>query len=131
MLDKNNGNLLDELIQTQIEALKEMEVGTPEYEKAAESLAKLYKVRADEVEKQDRLDMEDRQHGDELVFKEEEVKTDKLHRWLRIGVDAGGVVLPLATYALCFWTGLNFEKTGIVTSFFGKQNLAQIFRPRK
>ena len=129
-----NGELseqFDEVIRTEMDNLRHLKVGSLEYERAVDGLAKLYKVRADEREKQERLDFEDRQHGDELVIKEEEMRTDRKHRWIKVVLDTASVVLPLGVYGACYLVGLRFEETGTITSVFEKQNLAQLFRLKR
>lgn len=121
----------DEVIEVEMDNMKHLKVGSPEYERAVEGLAKLYKIRADEKEKQDRLDFEDRQHGDELEIKEMEMDAEKKSRWTKMVLDTAGIILPLGLYAGCFLVGLRFEETGTLTSMFAKQNLPQLFRLKR
>ena len=122
---------MDDLIESQIAALKETEAGTAAYAATAKALADLYKARVDEIDKSDRLDLESRKHNSEVMLKEAEQATDRKFRRLKVLTDTLGIAVPAALYGLCYWTGLEFEKTGLVKSFFSKQNLSQLFRLKR
>ena len=97
---------LDEQIVSDLENLKHMTPGTPEYDKAVESIAKLYGVRIEE---------------DKSVCD----KQEKTFRFVRVAVDGAGIVLPLIFYGVWMKRGFQFEKDGTFTSttfrgFFGK-----------
>ena len=133
--------LLDEAIVNGFAKLGETKAGSTEQEKATENVAKLYKLRLEEKkieldhrEKMDRMEMEDKQHGDELEIKEHDMaaadrkeKHEKLQNWAQVGIDVvGKVVLPAGAFIL----GMLFEETGTITSFFNKQAMGNLFRRR-
>lgn len=102
---------LDEQILADLENLKHMEPGTPEYEKAVETLSKLYGIRIEE---------------DKTVCDKQEGK----FRIIRIAVDGAGIVLPLIFYGVWMKRGFEFEKTGNFTSSVFR-GLFQKFHPKK
>lgn len=102
---------LDEAILADLENLRHMEPGTPEYEKAVETLAKLYGVRIEE---------------DKNVCE----KDEKKFHLIRVAVDGAGIVLPLIFYGVWMKRGFTFEKEGTFTSTTFR-GLFQKFNPRK
>lgn len=102
---------LDEAILADLENLRHMEPGTPEYEKAVETLAKLYGIRIEE----------DKGTCD---------KQENKFRIIRVAVDGAGIVLPLIFYGVWMKRGLQFEKEGTFTSTTFR-GLFQKFNPRK
>ena len=88
---------LEEQILADIENLSHMQPGSEEYERAVDTLAKLYGVRIEE---------------DKTV----DDKQERVFRIIRIAVDGAGIVLPLIFYGVWMRRGLKFEETGAVTS---------------
>lgn len=69
----------------------------------------------------------------ETQLKEAEVSkkdTDKIIGYIRTGIDAGAVILPLVVYVVLYFTGLKFEETGHITSTW-LRNLIQKVKPSK
>lgn len=69
----------------------------------------------------------------EMQLKEAEVSkkdTDKIISYIRTGIDAGAVILPLVVYVVLYFVGLKFEETGHVTSTW-LRNLIGKIKPTK
>lgn len=133
--------LVEDEIKSGIEAMGTLTPGTPEYTAASEAISKLFKARAEEQkielqhqEELDRQAIEDRQHGDELVFKQSaeeraqiELKRNKVQAITSIATDIlKNVALPIVFFVV----GLGFEKTGMITSYFNKQTLSGLFKKK-
>lgn len=133
--------LLGEEIASEIKHLSSLEPGSNDHSAAVESLAKLYKLRIEEIkseqdyaEKQVRREMDKIQHETDTTLKEnqfrheqevydrdEEFKCKQLaeqikDRYFRIGLEAAGLILPLIFYATWMKRGFKFEETGTFTS---------------
>lgn len=112
-------HLLDEEIKAEFEKLSSMELGSEEKAKATEDLAKLYKLRIDEIKAENERKDKKAQHKD--------LKLDRLTNvGLQLGVTAGGWLF----YYICFHRGLKFEETGTITSPW-MRNLVSRMTPKK
>ena len=124
---------LDERIEEALDAMKSLTPGSKEYESAANHLATLYRLAMEETEKErtfvrncDRDVLETR----ELELKIAQLEDQKKDRWWRLGLEAAGLVLPLAFYAVWMRRGFKFEETGTFTSTTFR-GLFSKFRPTK
>lgn len=133
----NNTEMLNEEIGRRIKELVDLEAGSEEESRAIENLNKLYKLRIEEIRTQNEDDEryarramdKDIQEQDAKV-KSVEMKEHRIERFVRYGLDAAGIILPIAFYASWMRKGFEFEKEGTYTSttfrgLFGK------FRPTK
>ena len=95
--------LLDAKIEAELNALDKFEPGSPEHSETADNVVKLYKLKNDDT---------------------------KIERYLKLGAEIAGIVLPLMFYGYWMNKGLTFEKTGSFTSdtFRG---LIRCFKPVK
>lgn len=107
MMDKNQA-LLSDAIERGLEGINELKPESEEYSKAVESVTKLYRMKIEE----DKADTEFR----EAEAKMEQTKDAKKDRWIQVGLNVAGMVLPMLTYS--FWMGkvMTFEETGKCTS---------------
>lgn len=98
-------HLLDAAIVAEFEKLSSMEAGSEGKAKATEDLAKLYKLRIDEIKAEN-----------ERKDKKAQRKDLKHDRWtdfgLQLGLTAGGWLF----YYICLHKGLKFEETGTIRS---------------
>lgn len=112
-------HLLDEEIEAEFEKLSSMEAGSDERAKATEDLAKLYKLRIDEIKAENERKDKKAQRKD--------LMTDRLiNIGLQLGLTAGGWLF----YYICFHKGLKFEETGTLTSPW-MRNLVSRMTPKK
>ena len=134
-------DLLSEEIKTQIQDLSKLNPGSAEKSKAVDDLVTLYKLKIDETkmeldfdEKQARrkMDKENRlkddalkeqqlkdensvHERDELIRKEQLAEQVK-DRYIRLGIAAAEIILPLIFYSKWMKKGFKFEETGTFTS---------------
>ena len=123
-------NLLEEEIKNEIENLASLEPGSEKHSTAVESLAKLYKVKLDEDKtSMEYLDKTQNRKSDE-GFKVAQIEENVKDRYVKIGIAAAELVLPLMFYGVWMRRGLKFEQDGTFTSqtFRG---LFSRFRPTK
>lgn len=112
-------NELDKQILTAIEHLSSLNPDSEEYAMTTESLERLYKLRIDQTNAET-----------EAACKDKQRLTEQKDRYLRLGVDAAGIVLPLLFYGIWMRRGLEFEKEGCFTSATFKGLIGK-FRPAK
>ena len=148
-------DLLSEEIKTQIQDLSKLDPGSAEKSKAVDDLATLYKLKIDETkmeldfdEKQARrkMDKENRlkddalkeqqlkdensvRERDELIRKEQFAEQVK-DRYIRLGIAAAEIILPLIFYSKWMKKGFKFEETGTFTSTTFR-SLFNRFKPTK
>ena len=148
-------DLLSEEIKTQIQDLSKLNPGSAEKSKAVDDLATLYKLKIDETkmeldfdEKQARrkMDKENRlkddalkeqqlkdensvRERDELIRKEQFAEQVK-DRYIRLGIAAAEIILPLIFYSKWMKKGFKFEETGTFTSTTFR-GLFNRFKPTK
>lgn len=107
---------MEKEIESCLDALNEMELGSQEYEKGVASLTSLYRLRMDEIS-----------NGCEYWNKVEQskiqLKDQRIDRYIRYGLEGVGIFAPLVVYSKLFKDGLIFEKDGIISSTFFR-NLA-------
>ena len=94
-----------------IEDMGKLEVGTDTYSRAADDISKLYRVRADEVQKSI-------EYWDRIEVREKQDKEQKLDRYIGYGLQGVSILAPLVVYVSLFKDGLRFEKDGVVGSQF-------------
>ncbi len=148
-------DLLSEEIKTQIQDLSKLNPGSAEKSKAVDDLVTLYKLKIDETkmeldfdEKQARrkMDKENRlkddalkeqqlkdensvHERDELIRKEQLAEQVK-DRYIRLGIAAAEIILPLIFYSKWMKKGFKFEETGTFTSTTFR-GLFNRFKPTK
>lgn len=132
-MDKSIKELLEEELVADIEALENLLPNTDEYKKTVENIEKLHKLLMAEYEHELKEESQRREllrAEDELELKHEtendrqaQCKKERHIQYIRIGVEAGGIILPLVCYGVWLKRGFAFEKDGIVTSSFFKNIL--------
>lgn len=123
-------DLLGEEIKEEIQNLSTLEPGSKEKSTAIEDLAKLYRLRIEELKNEG--DLSEKYYSREY---EEQLKKDQLSeqvkdRYFRLGVEAAGIVLPMIFYAVWMRRGFRFEETGTYTSTTFR-GLFNRFKPTK
>lgn len=101
--------LLEGEIRDEIENLSSLSAGSEEHTKAVDNLAKLYRLKLDE----DKTSMEYLEKSESKTTQIEENIKD---RYVRIGIAAAELVLPLMFYAVWMRRGFKFEENGTYTS---------------
>ena len=148
-------DLLDDVIKKEIQDLKFTSSGDEKRSEAIKDLTALHKLRIEEIkaqteaeEKRERRIMDSEQHKADLALKEREangrdadraredvaqkaqVREQSIDRYVRIGVAAAELVLPLMFYGVWMKRGFKFEESGTFTSSTFK-NLFNRFKPTK
>lgn len=117
--EKEIRDLLEEEIRSEFGKLSTLNLGSKEHSEAIDSVVKLYKLNIEETENERefvRKSDESTNADVELRLKETQARDDRLNRYLRVGVEAAGVVLPLVFYGIWMRRGFKFEETGTFTS---------------
>lgn len=148
-------SLLDEVIEAELQNLTSVTFGSAEETTAIRNLAALHKLRIDEMkaqteadEKRERRMMDSEQRRTELALKEREqavkdadrtreeafqrqqVRDQAIDRYVKIGISAAELVLPLMFYGVWMKKGFRFEETGTYTSATFR-NLFNRFKPTR
>lgn len=115
--------LLDEEIKSQIGTISGMDVEDENYSKAVDSLVKLHKLRIEEVksisEQEERTyKRENDEKSCELneEIRQEQLSEQKKDRYIRIGLEAAGILVPIVFYSVWMRKGFKFEESGTFTS---------------
>lgn len=122
--------LLGEEIKNEIENLSSLEQGGEEHTKAVENLAKLYKLRIEETKNAKDAELKEQQIEDDAEIRGSELVEEVKNRYLRLGIDAAGIILPLLFYGSWMKKGFRFEETGTFTSTTFR-GLFNRFRPTR
>lgn len=140
--------LLDDVIETEISNLKTLPVKDERRGDVIRDLVSLHKLRIEEIkaqadveEKSERREMDSRQREEELAAKdadrtrEEEnqarqLREQKIDRYVRTGVAAAELILPLVFYGIWMKRGFKFEESGVYSSTTFR-NLFSRFKPAK
>lgn len=132
MENKTIKDLLEEEIVTEFEKLSSLTPGQKEHSEAVDSLVKLYKLNIEETEnerafmqKSDESALQDV----ETKLKVEQLNEEVKNRYVRVGVEAAKIVVPLIFYGIWMKRGFKFEETGTFTSTTFR-GLFNKFRPQ-
>lgn len=107
-------------IDSELEALDSMEVGSETYKATVDGLGKLLD-RAIELERLEQ-EYEDKTitRKAEEEFKNRQLKEEKIDRWIKNGLAVTGIVVPTLLTVWGTVVSLNFEKEGTVTTGIGR-----------
>lgn len=140
--------LLDDVIETEIQNLKQFSPDDEGKADAIRDLAALHKLRIEEIkahtdaeEKAQRREMDSEQRKAELASKDTDRNRDeelqacqlreqKIDRYVRVGVAAVELMAPLVFYGIWMKRGFKFEESGVYSSTTFR-NLFSRFRPTK
>lgn len=118
--------LLDEEIVQRLKGLNGLESGSKEIGAAIEDVEHLFKMRVEERKLNNELESNAREERDKLVENAARAKD----RYIRLGLDVAGLILPLMFYGIWMAKGFKFEETGTFTSTTFR-NLFNRFKPTK
>jgi hypothetical protein len=104
----NTMELLSEAIASEFDNLSSLDPGSEEHSKAVESLSKLYKLKIEETKNES--DLIEKQKEEQ--FKQEQMREQKIDRWVKVGVAVGELAIPLMFYGAWMRRGFKFEETG-------------------
>ena len=122
-MDEQIRTALANEILAELNSLSGMEIGSKEHQTAVENVTKLYRLGLDDVrndtdydEKWNRREMEKEKQEREEEYRDKQAQEQKVDRYVRYGLEAAGIVLPLIFYATWMSRGFKFEETGTYTS---------------
>lgn len=140
--------MLDEQIKAELGGLSGLAVGSKEHTEAIEGLAKLYRLRIDDSKvameynkeidddefRKKQMEQEEKFH-DEQAEREEQSRKEQLaeqkkDRYIRIGIAAAELMVPLVFFAKIYQMGYDLEKDGTFTVQTLK-NLIRFVKPTK
>ena len=139
-MDNTIEGLLDDVIKSELEKVKDSIMSPEEKRTMVEYLVKLNNIQTErkEVKRKEtelelkHLELEDKieVQSDDKAYKEVLVKREMLQTFVKGGIEVFGVVAPIMFYSAWMKRGLRFEETGTYTSqtfkgLFGK------FKPTK
>lgn len=140
--------MLDEQIKAELGGLSGLAVGSKEHTEAIEGLAKLYRLRVDdskaameynkEIDDDDfrkkQMEQEEKFHNEQAERDEqsrkEQLAEQKKDRYIRIGIAAAELMVPLVFFAKIYQMGYDLEKDGTFTVQTLK-NLVRFVKPTK
>ena len=122
--------MLDEQIRNEFDALTQYGIGSKEHSIAADNLSTLYKLRIEEVKNDFEADLKYRTFEHDCQVKQKQESDEQKNRYIRFGLDAASIVLPLIFYGIWMGKGFKFEESGTFTSTKFR-NLFSHFRPTK
>lgn len=129
--------LLDKEIKKEMTDLDSLATGSKEKSDATKSVAELLKLRteatkvmAEAAEKQERLRGESADRERDEAFKQQQLRDQAVERYVKIGIAAVELILPLAFYGRWMKKGFKFEESGSFTSTTFR-NLFSRFKPTK
>lgn len=140
--------MLDEQIKAELGGLSGLAVGSKEHTEAIEGLAKLYRLRIDDSKaameynkeiddenfRRDQMEQEKTQHQEQVEREEqsrkEQLAEQKKDRYIKIGIAAAELVVPLVFFAKIYQMGYDLEKDGTFTVQTLK-NLIRFVKPTK
>ena len=139
-MDNTIEGLLDDVIKSELEKVKDSIMSPEEKRTMVEYLVKLNNIQTErkEVKRKEtelelkHLELEDKieVQTDDKAYKEVLAKREMLQTFVKGGIEVFGVVAPIMFYSAWMKRGLRFEETGTYTSqtfkgLFGK------FKPTK
>lgn len=113
-------NLLEEEVKSQIEGLKDIEVGTEQYKATVDGLTKLtdrvIKIRELDENADDKEDA----RKTEIALKLLQLEEEKKDRKTRNGIAVFGIVVPAALTVWGTIKSIKFEQDGTFTTIMGR-----------
>ena len=140
--------MLDEQIKAELGGLSGLAVGSKEHTEAIEGLAKLYRLRIDDSKaameynkeiddenfRRNQMEQEKTQHQEQVEREEqsrkEQLAEQKKDRYIKIGIAAAELMVPLVFFAKIYQMGYDLEKDGTFTVQTLK-NLIRFVKPTK
>lgn len=140
--------MLNEQIKAELGGLSGLAVGSKEHTEAIEGLAKLYRLRIDDSKaameynkeiddenfRRDQMEQEKTQHQEQVEREEqsrkEQLSEQKKDRYIKIGIAAAELMVPLVFFAKIYQMGYDLEKDGTFTVQTLK-NLIRFVKPTK
>jgi hypothetical protein len=113
-------DLLEEEVKSQLEGLKDIEMGTDEYKATVDGVVKLadrvIKIKELDYDASDKIDARET----EVAIKKQQMKEEKNDRIIRNGIAIAGIVIPTAVTIWGTIKSIKFEQEGTITTIMGR-----------
>lgn len=109
-------NTFIEEIESQFEGLGDLELGTEQYEKTVNGIAKL----SDQLIELEKLEVEREKMSDEYAIKTAQMEEDRKDRKVKNWLTGAGIVIPAGVAVWGTVKSIRFEKDGVITTLMGK-----------
>lgn len=109
-------NTFIEEIESQFEELGDLELGTEQYEKTVNGIAKL----SDQLIELEKLEVEREKMSDEYAIKTAQMEEDRKDRKVKNWLTGAGIVIPAGVAVWGTVKSIRFEKDGVITTLMGK-----------
>ena len=125
---------MEDLLRTEVEEnlknMKDLELGSKEYDSAVDSTCKLMD-RVITIDKNaDDYDLKDKARETETNLKYDQIAKDKRNQMIQNGITVGSIVVSTAVTIWGTLASFKFEKEGTVTTILGRQFIGKLL-PKK
>lgn len=125
---------MEDLLRTEVEEnlknMKDLELGSEEYDSAVDSTCKLMD-RVIAIDKNaDDYDLKDKARETETDLKYDQIAKDKRNQMIQNGITVGSIVVSTAVTIWGTLASFKFEKEGTVTTILGRQFIGKLL-PKK
>lgn len=125
---------MEDLLRTEVEAnlenMKDLELGSKEYESAVESTCKLVDRVISIDRNADDYDLKDKAREADIEVKNIQLEKDKRNQMIQNGITVGSIVVSTAVTIWGTLASFTFEKEGTVTTILGRQFISKLL-PKK
>lgn len=132
-METKTKEMLNKTIRGDVEKLPFLELGSEKHAVAVEDIVKLCKViLADDEQNNDAVDKKIRRDIEQSTQRHNVIQSikDNKDRYIRYGIEAAGIILPLIFYGKWMRAGFEFEREGIITSSVFRE-LIKRFKPTR
>ena len=125
-MNKLDTLLLKTEIESEIKELEGVRNDTEAYKAKVDGVTKLM----DKKIEMEKLEIERQDKEKEYNLKMEQMKEDKLHRWIKHGLEVLAITVPTALAVWGTKTSIKFEKEGTFTTIMGRGFIQKLL-PKK
>lgn len=132
-METKTKEMLNKTIRGDVEKLPFLELGSEKHSVAVEDIVKLCKViLTDDEQNNDAVDKKIRRDIEQSTQRHNVIQSikDNKDRYIRYGIEAAGIILPLIFYGKWMRAGFEFEREGIITSSVFRE-LIKRFKPTR
>ena len=125
---------MEDLLRTEVEAnlenMKDLELGSKEYESAVESTCKLVDRVISIDRNADDYDLKDKAREADIEVKNIQLEKDKRNQMIQNGITVGSIVVSTAVTIGGTLASFKFEKECTLTTILGRQFISKLL-PKK
>lgn len=122
--------MLENEIMEEFKKISSMDIASKEKNAAIDDLTKLYRLKIEESRTETDFQSKSDECKRDYQFKQEELSEQVKDRYLKLGIAAAEILLPLMFYGIWMHRGFKFEETGTYTSTTFR-GLFNRFKPTK